>query len=94
MQAIEIHHDASARRFETHVEGHACVLDYGLSGGRMIIRHTGVPTAVGGRGIAARLVRAAMDWARGAGLRVVPQCAYAADFVQRHREYDDIVDPV
>lgn len=87
-----IQHDPSLRRFETMVEGHECMLDYALSGGRMLIRHTGVPSAVGGRGIAAALVRAALDWARGEGLRVVPQCSYAAAFVERHREYDDILD--
>lgn len=92
MDDIQITQDTRIGRFQAVVEGHACVLDYALSGGRMVIRHTGVPTAVGGRGIAARLVRAAMDWARAEGLRVVPQCSYAADFVARHRDYDDIVD--
>lgn len=92
MTDIAIHHDTGIRRFEAVVEGFSCVLDYGLSAGRMVIRHTGVPSAVGGRGIAGQLVRTAMDWARAQGLRVVPQCTYAAEFVARHREYDDIVD--
>lgn len=93
MTDLDIRHDAAIRRFEAVVDGYSCVLDYAVSGGRMLIRHTGVPSAVGGRGIAAALVRAAMDWARAAGMRVVPQCSYAAEFVARHREYDDIVDP-
>ncbi len=92
MADIDITHHTGDRRFEAVVDGYSCVLDYSLSGGRMLIRHTGVPTAVGGRGIAGQLVRAAMDWARQEGLRVVPQCSYAADFIERHREYDDIVD--
>lgn len=93
MHDPDIHHDGGNHRFEAVVDGHACVLEYALADGRMRILHTGVPAAVGGRGIAARLVRAALDWARREGLRVVAQCDYAAAYLARHGEYDDIVDP-
>ena len=93
MDDIDIRHDLRGHRFETMVDGHRCLLDYALTDGRMAIRHTEVPSAVGGRGIAAGLMRAALDWARAEGLRVLPQCAYAAAFVERHREYGDLVDP-
>ncbi|WP_345782598.1 N-acetyltransferase, partial [Dokdonella sp.] len=39
-------------RFETTVDGVLCVLEYRLRGDVMTITHTGVPDAVGGRGIA------------------------------------------
>lgn len=86
-----VRHDAAARRFEVIVDGHTCELDYRLSGSVMTITHTGVPSAVGGRGIAARLVTAAFDVARTAGWRVVPACSYAAVFVRRHPEYADLL---
>jgi len=34
-----------------------------------------------------------MSYARGANLRVIPQCAYVAAWLKRHREYDDILHP-
>ena len=58
----------------------------------MTITHTGVPPAVGGRGIAGALVQAAFDWARGAKRKVVPACSYAAQWARKHPEYSDLVD--
>jgi hypothetical protein len=80
-------HDVDARRFTTTVEGHLCVLEYRLAGSTMTITFTGVPTAVGGRGIAAALTRAALNEAKTAGWKVVPTCTYAAAFMRRHPEY-------
>ena len=57
---IEVHHDASARRFSADVEGRQAVLDYTICGDVMTITHTGVPDEIGGRGIAGELVRAAL----------------------------------
>ena len=48
--------------------------------------------SVGGRGVAGDLVKAALDYARAQGLRVVPACSYSAAYVQRHPEYADLVD--
>lgn len=86
-----IEHDREGHRFTTEVDGHRASVDYRLEDSRMIIVHSGVPKPIEGRGIAATLMRAALDAARAEGWRVVPQCAYAADFVRRHAEYADLV---
>jgi len=86
----DIRHDPVARRFDVIVDGSLCELDYTLDHGVMTITHTGVPEAVGGRGLAGALVRTAMDTARAEGWKVVPACSYAAAWVQRHPEYDDL----
>ncbi len=86
-----VQHDIDATQFFVVVEGTRCVLDYQLQGKRMSITHTGVPAAVGGRGIAAMLTRAALNHARSAGWTVLPQCSYAIEFIQRHPEYTDLV---
>ena len=49
--APDVHHDPDARRLHTRVEGHEAELRYSLRDGRMVIDHTGVPDAIGGRGI-------------------------------------------
>ena len=87
----DIEHDAAASRFQTLVDGQHAVLDYELDDGVMVITHTGVPEAIGGRGIAAALTRFALEHARAAGWRVLPACAYAATFMQRHGEYADLL---
>ncbi|MCM2336159.1 MAG: N-acetyltransferase [Pseudomonas sp.] len=84
-------HDATARRFSLEVDGHRAELEYQLHGGTLAITHTGVPEAIGGRGIAARLVEAAFAHARAAGLKVRPSCSYAAAWVERHPEVRDLL---
>ncbi|HEY0178877.1 MAG TPA: GNAT family N-acetyltransferase [Dokdonella sp.] len=91
-QEFTITRNDAARRFETSVDGALCVLEYRLHDGVLAIVHTGVPDAVGGRGIAAALTKAALDAARAEGWRVRPQCSYAAVYLTRHPEYADLVD--
>ena len=88
----DVHHDPDARRLHTRVEGHEAELRYSLCDGRMVIDHSGVPDAIGGRGIAGILVKAALDLARARGWRVVPACSYSAAYVQRHPEYADLIE--
>ena len=88
--AFSIDHDQAAHRFETRVEGHSCVLDYTLDDGVMTISHTGVPSSVGGRGIASSLVEAALTTARDRGWKVEPACSYAMNWMERHPEFDDL----
>lgn len=87
---LEIHHDRSAQRFEVRVEGAYCMLDYRPAGGMMTITHTLVPPPVAGRGVAGELVRAALEFARGKGLKVRPACSYAAAWMDRHPDYADL----
>jgi len=79
-----IDHDLARQRFSTHVDGLAAVLDYTLAGRLMTITHTGVPPAIGGRGIAAQLMRAALQAAHASGWTVMAACSYAAAYMRRH----------
>ena len=84
----EVRHDAAHQRFSVTVDGHLAVLDYVRGDSTIAITHTGVPRAIGGRGVAARLVRAALLHARNERLRVDPQCSYADAWMRRHPEFD------
>ena len=88
---ITIEHDRAARRFQSLVDGYRCVLDYRLDGARMTIVHTGVPEAVGGRGIAGQLTAAAAAAARAEAWKIVPACSYARVWFQRHPEHADLL---
>jgi predicted GNAT family acetyltransferase len=81
---IAVEHNPTTRRFSTEVDGLTAVLDYQLADGVMTITHTGVPAAIGGRGIAAELMRAALKIARAADWTVDPACSYAAAYMRRH----------
>jgi predicted GNAT family acetyltransferase len=84
---VSVEHDREAGRFHARVDGHDAVLDYRLADGVMAIVHTGVPSAIEGRGIARALVRAAVEAAKSEGWKVDPQCAYAETWFKRHAEY-------
>lgn len=88
--SFNITHNPTAHRFETRVDDHECVLDYSLNGDVMTLTHTGVPAAVGGKGIASALVEAALTAARSEGWKVVPACSYAAAWMDRHQQFNDL----
>jgi predicted GNAT family acetyltransferase len=79
-----INHDRVAHRFTTEVDGNRAELDYTLADGVMTITHTRVPPAIGGRGIAAQLMEAALSAARAAGWSVNPACSYAKAYLEKH----------
>ena len=83
---VAIPHTPARQRFEATVDGHLCVADYQLRGNVLWMTHTGVPTAVGGRGIAAELVRVALAWADEQGFKVEPSCSYVEVYMRRHPE--------
>ena len=83
---LAVTHNEARQRFEATVDGQLCVADYQLRGNVMWMTHTGVPGAVGGRGIAAELVRVALAWAHEKGHRVMPSCSYVDVYMRRHPE--------
>ena len=81
---LQIHHDSRARRLSAELEGQTGSLDYELDGKVMSITHTRVPPPIGGRGVAAELMRSALDLAAANGWTVKPVCAYAVAYMKRH----------
>lgn len=90
-QALDVRHEPDNQRFVAIVDGKQAVLDYRRGDGVISLVHTGVPAAIGGRGVAAALVRAALDHARAQGLKVVPACSYVAAYLKRHPQDADLV---
>ncbi len=74
------------QRFFAEIDGYLAKLEYALDGDIMTITHTHVPEALGGRGIAGQLTKAAFDHARSAGWKIMPACSYAAAWAKRHPE--------
>jgi predicted GNAT family acetyltransferase len=91
--AIDVEHRPERSRFEASVNGLACVADYRIVDGVMRMTHTGVPPSLRGRGIAARLIEAALAYARAQGLAVEPLCSYAERYMRRHPETLDLLAP-
>lgn len=70
------------------------IAEYLDHGSQRIFTHTEVADAFEGRGLATILVREALEETRDAGLRIVAVCPLVAAFVDKHHDFDDVVDPV
>ena len=91
--STEVRDNRDRTRYEIREDGElAGFLQYSMRGGRLILVHTEIDDAHDGRGLASVLVRGALDDIRSRGLCIVPICPYVERFVQKHPEYDDLVD--
>jgi predicted GNAT family acetyltransferase len=86
-------HNAARQRFELDVDGQTVFTEYRLSGGIMTFFHTLTPPALRGRGLAAKVVQAALDYARREGLKVIPLCWYVSSHIEAHPELRDLLAP-
>ncbi len=84
-----VRHNEAQGRYELETEHGLAIAVYRQQGDRLVFTHTEVPPADEGKGIGARLVRAALDDTRKRGFKIVPACSFVVAFVRRHPEYDD-----
>lgn len=80
-----------AERFEMLVDGLRALLTYRRFPDRIVFLHAEVPPSLEGRGLAGKLTRFALDFARANHLRVIPRCPYVSNFIRKHAEYQDLV---
>ena len=92
-ESQEVVHLPAEARFELRAGTYVCVLDYRLAPGKMVIHHTEVPLPFEGNGLAARVTRAALEFARAQKLQVEPRCPYTASFIRKHPEFSDLLAP-
>ena len=85
-----VHLNSPANRFEIETPQGRAILKFARSGDTIDLQHTFVPPAFEGGGYGSTLARAALDYARGHNLRVIPTCEFVQAFMKRHPEYDDL----
>ena len=89
---MSVEHDLVSHRFTVAGSGGTAVLAYTPAGSGLVeLYSTFVPPADRGRGVAARLVEAAVQYARAEGLRIIPSCWYVAQWLRHHPEHADLV---
>ena len=89
---LEVVDNTAERRYEARLDGAlAGVIEYEPRDGWLVLEHTEVLPAFEGRGVAARLVAAALDDIRARSLFLTPSCPYVLAYVRRHPEHRDLV---
>ena len=91
---MTVEHDEKGSRFIVRVEDEEAELIYARVGPKLIdLQHTYVPDGARGHGVADALAKAAFDFARERGLRVVPTCPFIRRWLATHPEELKLVDP-
>ena len=79
------------RRFEVTLGDEVAFAEYNLLHDAIVLLHTEVPDAFAGRGVAGALIKTALAYARDHGLKVKPICPFAAGYIEKHPEWQDLV---
>ena len=86
MSDVAVNDNQADSRLEIRADGELAELLYRTRAGRLILVHTEVPEALGGRGLGGELVRAAIGKAPAEGMTLVPLCPFARGWLERHPE--------
>lgn len=91
---MDIRHEENGAkgRYFTVIEGHEAEVTYSRSSPHLIIvDHTGVPDALGGKGVGQALAAHAVDEARKGGWKIMPLCPFFRAQAMRHKDWQDVV---
>ena len=84
MSDVVVTDNRDGSQLEIRAGGQLAELIYRTRAGRLILVHTEVPEALGGRGLGGELVRAAIGKANAEGMTLVPLCPFARSWLERH----------
>jgi hypothetical protein len=91
-EEIKVRHEKAANRFAARLNGKIAYLSYEEQGDQVLdYAHVFVPEEFRGNGIAGKITKTALDWARDEGYTVIPSCPYVSSYVKKHDEYKDII---
>lgn len=88
----EVKHDPVGQKFFIPLENGEALLAYTQVNEILDVHHVILPEDRLGQGIEEKLATACLDFARKNGLRIIPNCAYMKDFIENHRDFDDLVE--
>lgn len=93
MSAMKIEHDPKTEKFSVKMGAYEAVLMYAAKGKVLDFYHIYVPDPFRNRGLAAKILIAAFEYAQKEGCRVVPSCPFIAhDFLPRFPQYQKLVE--
>jgi hypothetical protein len=91
--SAQVSNNEAESRFELLINGKIVFLDYRRRPHELALTHAETPRELEGRGLASKVVRTALDFARAQKLKVIPQCPFVAWYIREHQEYADLLRP-
>ena len=84
-------HEKETERFVVYAEGNEVYVEYMMRNNTIDLNHTYTHPALRGKGLAAHVVRAALEFAKENNLKVFPTCSYVQSFIAKNEEYKKLV---
>lgn len=89
---VDVTYNADEKRYEAKIDGElAGFADTRERGDSVVIPHTEVDPAFGGKGVGGALVKGALDAIKADGKTVVPSCPFVKSWIEKHEDYQDMV---
>jgi len=94
MADVQVTDNPDHSRFEAYVDGVLAGFSaYETASDLIMFTHTEVDDAFEGHGVGSALARGALDAVRADGTRkVLPRCPFIRAWIERHPDYQDLVD--
>lgn len=91
---IDIKHDEVNKRFYVEINGNTSELTYKKVDDKTLdYHHTFVPEALRNQGLAAKITKYALAYARNNHYYVIPSCPYVKAYIEQHPDYANLVKP-
>lgn len=87
----KIIHDKDKSQFIISIDGKDALVDYKIENNKMNLFHTYTDPELRGKGLATKVVIAALEYAKESNLKVIPGCTYVQSFISRHKEYEELL---
>ncbi|MES2332661.1 MAG: GNAT family N-acetyltransferase [Bacteroidota bacterium] len=85
--------NTESNRLELKIEGGTAFIEYKLSGHTIFLIHTEVPKELEGKGVGGAIVQKALQYAKDNQYKIVPICPFVQSYLERHKEWNDLVAP-
>lgn len=89
---MEVIHDINNSSFFIKIDNASSYVSYSLNDRIMELYTTHTPLQLRGKGLAEKVVKAALDYAKENNFKVIPTCSYVRVFIERHPEYKSLTD--
>jgi len=89
---MEIKHDMERQKFYLEKSGKVSYVKYMMEDSKIInILKVFVHPDLRNKGLAGKLAKAALNYAKENNLKVIPTCSYACYFIARNKEYEELL---
>lgn len=81
------------KQYEFHFEDEIARIEYIIAQGKIFLTHTEVPRKLEGKGIGSALIKQSLEDIQQKGLKLVPLCPFVSAYINRHPEYNSLIEP-